>query len=581
MCQKQGIELAGQGKLQQAVDFFRKAIALKSDYYEAYNNLGVILAGLKLLDEAANAFREAIRLQPDNPDIYNNLGAVLKELGSVDEAEDCLRRGIKLKSNFPDAYNNLGLVLKETYQLGQAEECLRQAILLQPDFPEAYNNLGLVLQDDNRLDEAEASLRQAIKLRPYYSEAYNNLGLVLTGSNHLDEAEICLRHAIELQSYYFEAHNNLGLVLKKNNRFTEAEACFRHAIELKADYAEAYHNLGLVLTDTNRLEEAKASLNCAIELRPNYTEANFLLGFIYLLQGNYAKGWEKFELRGKLLGCYQPPIPCWQGEDLTSRSIVLNYEQGFGDTIQFIRYVREVAALAAKTVVLVQKPLERLLADSQEKFTVITDDNISWQDFDFACPLPSLPYRFNTCAETIPNIVPYIHASHGMASKWQKKINKADGGCIYRIGVVWAGNAKHINDKNRSIPLDVFNTLFDVDNISWVSLQVGKDPKRLMMDEKVLDLSQDLADFSETAGVIENLDLVISVDSAVAHLAGAMGKKMWLLVPFAADWRWKAEGEDTPWYPTMQLFRQSKFGDWQEVLDKIKVAIQQELLNNH
>lgn len=580
MCQKQGLELAGHGELQQAADCFRKAIALKSDYYEAYNNLGVILAGLKLLEEAANSFREAVRLRPDNADIYNNLGVILKDLGDLDEAEVYLRRGINLKSNFPDAYNNLGLVLKATHQLMQAEESLRQAIMLQPDFPEAYNNLGLVLQDSGRLDEAEVNLRQAITLRSNYPEAYNNLGLVLIDGNRLDEAEVYLRNAIELQPCYFEAYNNLGLAFKKNSRFTEAEACFRRAIELKNDYVEAYHNLGLVLTDTNRLEEAKISLNHAIALRPNYLEANFLLGFIYLLQGHYAQGWEKFELRGKLLGCYQPPIPSWQGEDLTGHSIVLYYEQGFGDTIQFIRYVREVAALARETVVLVQKPLEKLVADSQEQFTVITDENISWQDFDFACPLPSLPYRFNTCAETIPTIVPYIHGNPEMISKWQKKLNKANDKRSYRIGVVWAGNAKHINDKNRSIPYNLFSTLFDADNISWISLQVEKDSKGLMIDEKVMDLSRDLVDFSETAGVIENLDLVISVDSAVAHLAGALGKKIWMLVPFAADWRWKVEGEVTPWYPTMQLFRQSKFGDWQEVLEKIKVAIQKEIFKN-
>jgi hypothetical protein len=380
---------------------------------------------------------------------------------------------------------------------------------------------------------------------------------------------------------YAEPYKNLGLLLNATYRQDEAEDCFHRAIKLSPDFADTHYYLGTVLIGANRLEEAEKCLKQAITLRPDYAEADFALGMLYLLLGQYDKGWKGYEERCRLPGYPQMKIPRWQGEDLTGRKILLYQEQGFGDTIQFIRYARQVAELAEETIVWVQKPLEKLLNDGKGGFLVYTGDGtpLNKYNFDFACPLLSLPRLFNTSIETIPQKTPYLLANSDISAKWREALAKMDGGSVFRIGVVWTGGPKQPINKYRSIPLDLLAELFAAYEVSWVSLQVGSQTDELAgMPYKLADLSKELTDFAETAGVIDNLDLVITVDTAVAHLAGSMGKKTWLVLPFASDWRWLLEREDSPWYPTMRLFRQSHAGAWQEVLTQVKAALAEEIM---
>jgi len=437
-----------------------------------------------------------------------------------------------------------------------------------------YMDDGLQLAAKGELQDAALSFCQAIKLYPDFPEAYQRLGEVLIPLNYWDDAQDCFCKALELNPCYPDAYNYLGVVLRNKKRLAEAEECYHQAIKYNPDYAEAYHNLGNCLKLTNRYAEAEKVYLRAIELKPDLALPRFSLATLYLLLGQYTKGWPLYESRFSWQGNFRLDIPIWQGEDLSGRNILLFYEQGLGDMLQFIRYADKVSALASQTSVWIQRPLERLLADSQDNFAIYTNKkDIPYKQFDYACSLFSLPLVFNTSPETIPNTVPYICPPKETAVKWHNKISEITADSP-KIGVVWAGNPEHSDDYNRSIPFDLISQLFATEGPTWISLQLGEQAQNLSRSQLVvMDYSPELTDFAETAGLLETLDLVIAVDTAVAHLAGAMGKKTWLFLPYAPDWRWGLEGEDSLWYPTMRLFRQRNPGDWQEVLARVKTAL--------
>jgi len=432
---------------------------------------------------------------------------------------------------------------------------------------------GLEWAQQSEWGQAALAFCQVIKLQPNFPGAYQCLGEVLIPIGDWDNAEACFCKVIELDPEIPEAYNHLGVVLKHKNCLDEAEECYRLAIGRDPDYFDAFHNLGNCLKWTQRFDEAEVCYLRALELRPDSEKSRFSLSTLYLLRGQYNKGWKLYDSRFNWQEKFRLDIPIWQGEALAGRKVLLFYEQGYGDMIQFIRYAKQVAQAAAKTTVWIQKPLERLLATMQNEFSVcVRGRNIDPGEFDFACSVLSLPAKFSAEPETFSSDIPYIHGAKDLSAKWGKIIGDLAGERC-KVGVIWAGNPEHSDDHNRSIPMELFSKLFNKDNICWVSLQVGKKGQELPTSQCVFDCSGELVDFAETAGVIEHLDLVISVDTAVAHLAGAMGKKTWLLLPYRPDWRWGLEGADTPWYPTMRLFRQQQLGDWQKVLDRVTMAL--------
>ena len=455
-----------------------------------------------------------------------------------------------------------------------AKACYRQAINMRPEYFAAYNNLGILLKDEKQFDEAETWFRQAIRINREYAEAYSNLGTVLQEKGQFDEAEACFRQAIALSGKNPTTYNNLGAVLRKKKQFDEAEAYFRQAIALQPDFPEAYVNLGIVLTETSRFREAEHYLQRAAAWRPDFSNAAYALATLYLLNGNFDKGWKKYESRFAVFKNYEPAIRRWRGEDLKGRTILLFYEQGLGDTLQFMRYVPQVAQLAKKTVVWVQKPLLRLIAGGEHHYTVYAGDRIEPQAYDFACPLLSLPLVFGTTEKNIPPVGRYIYLNRDISRKWHKILTQFGGGKIFRVGVVWAGNPGNQNDGNRSVPFSVFAELFAGLHVSWISLQVGERAQDLKgTSYKIADFSPELTDFAETAGMIENLDLVITADTAVAHLSATMGKKTWLLLSYIHDWRWQMQRTDSPWYPAIKIFCQQRIDDWHEVIKRVKKAL--------
>jgi hypothetical protein len=415
---------------------------------------------------------------------------------------------------------------------------------------------------------------QAISLKPDYAEAYNGIGALLINMNNLNQAEFYLQRALELKFDYPEALYNLGTLFSRTSFLQEAEMCLREAISLKPDFPEAHFRLGMVFKQMNRLGEAENHLCLAVELRSNFKEADFALGILYLLQGQYEKGWKRYELRRQLFDSFDPGYNHWQIEDLVGEKIVLFHEQGFGDTIHFVRYVQELEKFASEVVLLVPKQLERLMSASLQNVTIQTDETMIGE-YKFSCPLPSLPFMFHTTPNTIPSCIPYIKINQTIIQKWRDMVEQKINANFYKVGIVWAGNPNHKNDKNRSIPFQVFKQIFSFKEVTWVSLQVDNKADDLQtIPDEVIDFHENISDFAETAGLIENIDLIITVDTAVAHLAGAMGKETWLLLPIDPDWRWQTKSQESLWYPTIRIFRQIHLGDWQEVLARVKVALE-------
>jgi Flp pilus assembly protein TadD len=471
---------------------------------------------------------------------------------------------------------NLGIQCTENGLWKEAEEAFRKALEANPHYAHAYSNLGFVLQQTRRFAEAESCLRKALVLDAKMISAYNNLSLLLMDTLRWEEAEGVLRQAVQLSPKTAELHNNLGSVYLETNRPRQAEASFRQAVKAKPSFAEAHYNLGCLFKSLNRLEAAEDSLRRALKLQPQYTDAQFALATLYLLRGQFSKGWQNYNaLRMRQHASRAASLPRWQGEDLAGKRLLLFYEQGFGDTLQFCRYIPLAAAQAAQATIWVQPQLQRLLQASWPELAFYSGEEAPAQEFDYACALPNLPMLFGAANDTLSD-VSYLNAPVAeclQKTSWLKENTAID---TFKIGLVWAGNPQHHNDRNRSLPLDSFIPLLALPGISWISLQAQIPAESAgAWPEILLDASRQLQDFAATAALIANLDLVITVDSAVAHLAGALGKKVWTLIPFAPDWRWQLKRADSPWYASMRLFRQPKPGDWQTPL----AAIRQELQN--
>jgi tetratricopeptide (TPR) repeat protein len=576
-----------QGSSSEAVELVTKAIAITPNNPEACSNLGVVLAAIGRFDEAANAYRRAIAIRPDYAEVHNNLGNALRNGGKLDEAVPCLRRAIAIKPNYPEAHNNLATTLRDLGRLAEAEASCREALRLQPNYPEAHNNLGAALHALGRLAEAEASCRAALRIRPNDPDAHNTLGGTLWALGRLAEAEASCREALRLRPNFPEAHNNLGGALWALGRLAEAEASCREALRLRPDYPEAHTNLGNTLGNLGRLAEAEASCRAAIRLRPDDPDAHNSLAYPLLLAGRFEEGWQEYEWRWKTKylshGARDFPAPLWNGEAIGDRVILLHAEQGLGDTLQFCRYVPLMGA-HARTVLEVQAPLVRLLSQLPGDIRIVAHGD-SLPSFDLHCPLLSLPRAFGTTLDTIPAVTPYLAADPVCAAEWRERLAGLDGlqaGGL-RVGLVWAGGQRLESpefiavDRRRSIALNTMALLGEVSGVSFVSLQkdgpaaqAATPPQGMVLH----DFTADLHDFADTAALIDGLDLVISVDTAVAHLAGALGKPVWLLNRFDTDWRWLLDRDDSPWYPRLRQFRQPSPGDWASALGAARDALQ-------
>jgi Flp pilus assembly protein TadD len=525
------------------------------------------------LQQAEQCCHQVLKSAPQHLEAFHLLGAIAYHSRQGDLAVQFFRQVLRLQPNHVHALNNLGLILHAQGKLQEAETCCRQAIQIQPTFAEAFNNLGNILRSQRKHQEAAACLQQAVRLNPQYVDAHNNLGLVLTDLGRLSEAEAHCRQALQIMPTFAEAYNNLASVLKRRDRLEEAAGSYRQAIRLQPGMAVAYSNLGLTLHELGYFDEAAASCREAIRLQPNYAGAHNNLGISRLLQGDYLAGWPEHEWRLWCEGGLMPrfPQPMWDGSRLDGRTILLHAEQGLGDTVQFIRYGAIAKQLGGRVLLACQRTLLALLRRYRFIDAIYTEGD-AVPAFDVYAPLLSLPYCLGQYSvEQFPHDVPYLDCDPQLLDQWRRRLQSVTG---FRIGIAWQGNPAHMNDHRRSLPVTHFVGLAQVPNVSLISLQKGPGREQLQQTPGLaLDLGNELADLSDTAAVLSTLDLVICVDTAVAHLAGALGVPTCLAIPFIPDWRWQLQRDDSPWYPTMRLFRQRQHHDWNDVFVRLKQAL--------
>ena len=514
---------------------------------------------------------EAKTITSDLPlrDVYR-LAAEHRAAGRLDEAELLLGQLLKARPKEPQAIHLLGIIAQQRGRLSEAIEQVKRAVALAPEAALFHANLGEMYRLAGRLDLALAHGRRALALQPDYPEVLSNIGLAHFEQKNYHEALACHRRAVALRPDSALAHSNMGHVLHALRRFDEAEQCYGRAVELRPDFGDGWSNLGTSLHHSGRYDEAIAALRRSLALDPNNANAHSGLGILLLMRGDFAEGLSEYEWRLQSTEVrlpYRPQRP-WHGESLKGRRLYIHAEQGFGDVIQFARYVPLAAARGARITFRVQQGLVGLMRQSLEGIDILGDRSAPGSLPDCECALLSLPHLFDTRLETIPATIPYLRADPAEAAQWRERFAGLAG---RKVGLVWGGNPEHINDRRRSIELTELACLLAVPGVSFVSLQTGPRRRELekLREPAILDVSAELVGFAATAAALTALDLIISIDSAVAHLAGALGKPTWLLLPWVSDWRWLLHREDTPWYPTMRLFRQVEGQRWPAVAERV------------
>jgi tetratricopeptide (TPR) repeat protein len=485
-----------------------------------------------LTDKAETMYRAVLALNPKHSEACYNMGLLFHLQGRLDDAVVAYRDAIFARSDHVDAYANLGTVMKDQGKRKEAVIFYRQALAFRPTHSMTHSNLGVALNDLGLAADALTSFRRAIALSPDYEWAYVNMAPPLLESGHAPESATACRRALRLNPDLPIARYNLGASLKATNQIAEAVECFRECVRLKPDFGEAHFGLGQML----------------------------------LMQGDYAAGWPEYEWRWTLAeyawlrnihGEFKQPR--WRGENVHGKTVLVYAEQGLGDAIQYARYIPFIRERGANVILAVHPPLKPLFA-CLEGVRIVGLDDVPLPPFDMHCPLLGLPEIFNTRIDTVPAKIPYLSFDPERAEKWRDRI----GGDGFKVGVVWAGNPTQKGDRWRSPRLAAVSPIFSLPGIDFVALQKGPgrdDLTRHPLPANVLDLGNEIADFADTAAIMASLDLVITSCTAPLHLAGALGVKTWALIPYAPHFLWKLGRDDSPWYPSLKLYRQDRPGD--------------------
>ena len=531
------------------------------------------------LDAAEAAYRHVLRQLPDHPDALHLLGLIAFHRGQHDAAVESIGRAAVLRGDIALYRNSLVSPLLALGRLEEAEAQSHAALRLAPDLAEAHGNLAVVLRRLGRDAEAEASYRAALALKPDFLDALRNYGNLLTAQERFAEAASCFQASLRHQPGHLPSEQALGSALHRLGRLDEAEASCRRALALAPEDPAGHYHLGIVLYGLNRLAEAEACHRAALRHQRDHQMAHYNLGHILLVTGRFEEGWPEIEWQAVTheSGHRPFPAPVWQGETLAGRTILLHAEQGLGDTMQFCRFATGLAR-DATVLIEVQAPLKRLMASLPGVARIFARGE-ALPPFDLHCPLALLPRRTKAGLETIPAEIPYLAADPAQAAAWRDRLSGLPG---LRVGLVWAGGQVASQpeqlriDQRRSITLARLAPLAAVPGVSFVSLQKGAPAAQAATPPGGMvlhDFTAEFDDFADTAALVEALDLVISVDTAVAHLAGALGKPVWLLNRFDTCWRWLLDRDDSPWYPSLRLFRQTAPGDWDGVVERLRQAL--------
>lgn len=578
------------GKLIEALQLAREFTEKFPNHAFGWKALGTIYENTQQFTESLVPLQNAIALDPHDIETKRTLGNSYFGLGNSSKAEACYREVISLAPDHAESYINLGQLLRQQNRFHESVIAFKTAIKIRPDNPDAHNDLGRSLIGCFDLEAAECAFRQATRLKPEFDNAHSNLGNVLHELGRLAEAESAHRNAIRLSPAFADAHSNLGNVLRDMGRMAEAEESCRTAISIKSDFADAYSNLGDILQQQGRMVEAKDNYLKAIRLAPNSAPTHWNFSHLLLTVGDYCEGWKLYEWRWYLNNANRSikrdyAVPRWWGNtSIVGQTILIYPEQGIGDSIQCARYIPLLVERGAKVILEAPAQLVSVMQTLPCPVTVIASGETS-PAFDLHCPIMSLPLAFKTTVETIPLNIPYLFANKERANRWTAKMVTERS---LKVGLVWSGGLRldqpqtWATNRRRNIPLELLAPL-NLPGIKFYSLQKGDEAVEQLKalnafnwpGPPIIDFTDEIKNFADTAALLEHLDLVISVDTSTAHLAAAMGKPVWLLNRFDTCWRWFLERTDSPWYPTVRIFRQPSLGDWETVIKNVSTELSQ------
>lgn len=532
----------------------------------------------KQMKQARSSCLAILKITPNNTTCLRFMGIIDYYLGNTLRATKWFENALNIKPS-PELYYNYAQTMITQKKYASALTALRQAMRLKPDFLDAYCLVGTVLEKSNELDKALKIYRIILKMNPNCPDALNRLGVLLMKKDNLEGAFMYLERAIAVKPDFSAAINNLGMLYHYQGLFDKSLKLFEKALICKPQNPIALNNLGIALGSLRRFDEAIIAYKKAINLKNDYPEAHKNLSLAQLATGQFSEGWRNYEWRWQTRQfttavCNPLKKTRWHGEAAKGRTLLIQAEQGNGDSLQFCRYIPLVAKRGFKIVLEVQPPLVRLMKSLPGVDKVIASGQ-RLPEFDLYCPMMSLPLVFNTQLNTILVNIPYLSVPTEKVKVWANRLSNNNNYSL-RVGLVWAGKSSNFVefaavDRRRSVAPALFAPLTDVNGITFYSLQ--KDGPEFPADSKVINLMDSCDDFADTAALVANLDLVISVDTAVAHLAGALGKPVWVLNRFDSCWRWLTNREDSPWYPTLRLFRQPQPGDWKSVIVKVKTEL--------
>jgi len=551
-----------EGRVDEAIATFNKLLSIHPQFSSGLNSLGCAYRAQGNLLLASNYFRQTLALDPMNAQTYCNLGSVLRQMGALDDALVCFQNALRLQPNSVDALNQIGGMLVDCERAKEAIGLHRKALSIAPRSAESFVFLARALHGAGALDEAIDCCRKALEAQPDFVAALGELANLLREQNKSDEAKLALAQALAIKPDYAEAHNTFGVILAGEELMDEAREHLQKAIELKPGFPEAYNNLGIIDWNCGAYDEARRAYQQSLAARPSYTEARWNLALAQLIDGDYAEGWRNYEARWKRATAprhFERPI--WRGEPLNGARILLHCEQGLGDTLEFLRFVPLVVAAGGKVILDVPTRIVPLAKEIPGLEAVVAKGR-RLPEFNLHCPLMSLPLALGITLENLPAQTPYLTIPAAARKRAGRVAWPAD---VLRVGLAWSGSAKNAYNPKRNIPVEAFAPLFTVPGVQFYSLQMNRIAKNA-----VVDLAAYQNDLADAAALVEHLDLVISVDTMMAHLAGAIGRPVWTLLSYAADWRWLRDRTDSPWYPTMRLFRQPRQGDWAAVMEEVR-----------
>jgi tetratricopeptide (TPR) repeat protein len=579
-----GISLKRCGRIGDAAIFFATATRLAPHYLQAHQQLGDSLLQLGQPAEAAAAYQKLIGLKPDHSKAANNLGVAQLQLGKIDLAIDTFRKAIALNPDDPDAHYNLGLSLSSKGKTEDAIRAYQDTIRLQPGHSQALNNLGLMLHALGEADRAAETYRQGLQHDPSNTQLLNNLGLALRDLDQTEAAITTIQSAIAIAPKESGLHSSLGSLLHASGETARAIDAYRQALDFKSNQPDTWSNLGNAQLDQGNITDAIRSYQRAIEIKPSHHEASYNLSLALLLSGDYESGWQLYEHRLlckhalKLLHAH-PPSQRWGGEALEpGEDLLLVSEQGLGDTLQFSRYIRELNQSGIKTRLCAPESLHGLMKAAGLDIDPMTPEQANQYTQGPWLPLLSLPGHLGISTSNPQNCQSHLCTTPELRRKWQGLLGTEKKPLI---GINWQGNPSHetTSNRGRSLPLQQFSRLAEQNSIRLVALQKGAGSEQLATCSfrhhfvQCQDLISTTHDFLESAAIIDHCDLIITSDTAIAHLAAGMGKPTWILLKKTPEWRWGINGNHTFWYPSVTLYRQNEAGNWQEVIARVSNAI--------